>query len=1449
MTRRRRAFDTSDTNLPLEEVTWLADVAARIGSAETLAAVADACEDVLKRFAEFDFTGLYLVDLESGRLRMFGGHGLTDDERRAAEATAHERHPGLVLRTGQPIKVRDAVVEVDGSGATQGPRRAVIRSRLVLPVARDGDVFGAFGVSSTIPDAFDDYDRAMLSFVCTMAASAYHRIRTERAAAHERERHAAAERESARRTEQAAERALIDAEARRFTAALLQVSRAPTDDLVPFLRTVTEVVARTLDVARASVWRLVDDTLVLVDLFEQPAGTHARGLELRGADYPGYFEALRTAETIVADDAHAHPATSCFSTGYLTPLGIASMLDLPLRSFDGLRGVLCVESRAHRHWRDAEIRFCADVASFVVQALDLAMRRRLEQRHAAVLASIGEGVVACDGEQLITLMNPVAELLAGTLLGDARGRPLHEVFRFVSPVDGAPIQHDVASGGRTSTRAGHLMLARRDGSRVAVAVTIAPLVDGDVGRGVVLSLRDVSAELEARRALDERNRRLRSLGEAIPDLMFSVARDGRLALLKDLKSGDAARKDLLVDPGDVSDRSLSSLFPDELASRLLEAVNAAIETGSLQTVEYEAALPQGRQIFEARLARLGDDAATAIVRNITAEREHASVLAAERERLQALLASSAAIIRSSRLPDFDVEYVSESFSAVLGFPHERAAETGFWESSIHPDDRDRVLAGRSTLADSGHFVTEYRHRHGDGSWRWLRDDVRVICDEQRRPVRAVGASIDITSRRRDEVRLATILAVQQLVSRVTAAFLAERDAAVVEAVRECLAGLGRVTNARRSFAAGIADGQVTRCGEWQPDDTIDADGSLERARDDIAPLLDALARGEATASPSRSRSSGRPVMLAPMLVDGKLRGVLGVDSPDLDALTDTETLGLITLVADALASGQQRFEDEAALRRLTQQLRRRAEQQRALLELSGAFARASTRSELYAVVRNRLAGSFGVDYVAFVKQTDDARVRTRVFGSAATDPVFVSDDVAGTDPDSAFEFALRQAAPVTTQDHALEAFADWRALAAAGLRRVAVLPLLGISGVLGALVFGSRSEERWDVEDLSWAVQFSALFGGHLSTLRAGDALRRMNEELERRVDQRTAELRASEERFELLFQNAPQAMVIADRAGRIVQSNRGAQELFGYAEGDFVGLSVHALLPEALRARHEGHVRSFGNETSTRARAMTPGRTVTALRRDGTDFHAEIGLVPLIVHGETQTLAGVTDVSARIAAQEAVSRSLREKEVLLKEIHHRVKNNLQIISSLLMLQSDQMPSEGARRMLHESVYRVRSMALIHQLFYGGQSLDRVDLAAYARGLAVSLAGVLAPAARVDVVAADVTVNVDVAVPIGLILNELLTNAFKYGLPGAAGRGHDHAGLADVVVEVAVEGDRLALSVLDAGPGLPPDVDVGTAGTLGLQLVRSLTRQLRGQLDIRRAPRAGITLRCPLTAS
>jgi PAS domain S-box-containing protein len=233
--------------------------------------------------------------------------------------------------------------------------------------------------------------------------------------------------------------------------------------------------------------------------------------------------------------------------------------------------------------------------------------------------------------------------------------------------------------------------------------------------------------------------------------------------------------------------------------------------------------------------------------------------------------------------------------------------------------------------------------------------------------------------------------------------------------------------------------------------------------------------------------------------------------------------------------------------------------------------------------------------------------------------------------------------------------------------------------------------------------------------------------------------------------------------------------------------------------------------------------------------FLARTGAV-VWVHGEARfirdaagapvALQGVAfDISETKRAEEVVRRALREKELLLQEIHHRVKNNLQLTVSLLRLQAARTADPEARGALRASQGRVHSMALVHEMLYRSTDLARVDFAEYARDLVAHLChGYNADPARVTarVEMAPVTLAIDDAVPCGLIVAELVSNALKYAFPG------DRKGEIGVCMTETATGYRL--EVRDDGAGELAALERG--GTLGLGLVRTLVDQLEGTLDV-----------------
>jgi two-component sensor histidine kinase len=211
------------------------------------------------------------------------------------------------------------------------------------------------------------------------------------------------------------------------------------------------------------------------------------------------------------------------------------------------------------------------------------------------------------------------------------------------------------------------------------------------------------------------------------------------------------------------------------------------------------------------------------------------------------------------------------------------------------------------------------------------------------------------------------------------------------------------------------------------------------------------------------------------------------------------------------------------------------------------------------------------------------------------------------------------------------------------------------------------------------------------------------------------------------------------------------------------------------------------------------------------------------------------------LRSEHAVRASLHEKDVLLREVHHRVKNNLQLIASLLNLQARSFGDERSRTMMEESQNRIHSIALVHETLYQSGELARINLGDYLRTLVqylleswIGVSGRI----RLSVDAAKVVeLPIDVAIPCGLIVNELVTNALKHAFP------YERAGSIGISVTSETPG-RMTLGVVDDGVGLPEGVDVGRSGGLGLHLVATLIRQLRGNVAIGR--HAGTTVEITL---
>jgi PAS domain S-box-containing protein len=204
-------------------------------------------------------------------------------------------------------------------------------------------------------------------------------------------------------------------------------------------------------------------------------------------------------------------------------------------------------------------------------------------------------------------------------------------------------------------------------------------------------------------------------------------------------------------------------------------------------------------------------------------------------------------------------------------------------------------------------------------------------------------------------------------------------------------------------------------------------------------------------------------------------------------------------------------------------------------------------------------------------------------------------------------------------------------------------------------------------------------------------------------------------------------------------------------------------------------------------------------------------------------------DITELKNVENQLKSSLEEKEVLLREIHHRVKNNMQIISSLLNLQSRHLNDEKTVNVLKESRNRVRSMAMVHEELYRSHDLSKIDFADYIQRLLSGLFnsyGVDYDFIKSEINVEDVLLTIDIAVPCGLIINELISNSLKHAFV--------HGQKGKISLKFHPDGEKYILTVADDGIGIPENIDLENTKTLGLQLVNTLVKQLYGSIDIYR---------------
>lgn len=315
--------------------------------------------------------------------------------------------------------------------------------------------------------------------------------------------------------------------------------------------------------------------------------------------------------------------------------------------------------------------------------------------------------------------------------------------------------------------------------------------------------------------------------------------------------------------------------------------------------------------------------------------------------------------------------------------------------------------------------------------------------------------------------------------------------------------------------------------------------------------------------------------------------------------------------------------------------------------------------------------------------------------------------------------------------------------------------------------------------------------------------------------------LQESEERFRLAFENAATGMAMTDLKGSFLQVNYSLCKILGFTEKELIELDCQTIThPEDVLTSRENYRQLLAGEISNfeiyKRYIHKKGHIIWAFTS-----------VSLVFEQQSKYfIAQIQDVTEQRISQAKLAQSLQEKEVMLQEIHHRVKNNLQVICSLLNLQSRYIKEPKTLKAFKETQNRVKSMALVHEQLYQSNNLSEIILSDYIKHLTDNLLRAYSVTTKIKckLEIADFYLDLDTAVPCGLIINELITNAIKYAFDNQQG---------EILIQAANnDEDSLVLSIGDNGIGIDPNYDPEANKSLGLRLVKSLTEQLQGRYEI-----------------
>lgn len=998
--------------------------------------------------------------------------------------------------------------------------------------------------------------------------------------------------------------------------------------------------------------------------------------------------------------------------------------------------------------------------------------QEVTQLQQAILDGANSMIISTDADGFVQTFNKSAQRLLGYSLEEAIGKLTPQSFIEAQQLPHCLEMLSSLTQGVSSDR--EWSYRRKDGSSFPVDLSLTPLRDG---KGNTIGAVGIASDISDRKQIEAQRQQLASVVKNSSDFIGIASLDGEAIYLN-----PAGQKLVGLDGIEaVQNTNILDYFPPEdrptIQTQILSSIlqrghwEGEVHFRHLQTGQL---IPVLWNIFVLKDPQTGQPLNLATVtRDITERKRAQRVLQVTKNRLEYLLSSSPTMIYSRKITgSYSITFISENISAIAGYRAEEfLSNPNFWDDLIHPEDREQAIAGLIEIGDRGYLCREYRLRHISGIYLWIRDEMKLMRDENNLPVEIVGSWSDISERKLAEQALQQSQdRYSSLVANIPGAVdrkLCLLDCWTMELIGEEIQaisgypGADFILNHRRSYGSII-----------HPQDLPHVENLLAGVSTTDTAFEIEYRILHCDGNPRWICERGKVIFSEngdPLWVDGVLF--------DITARKQVEAkLARRDLYFNALVAAQRQL--------LTNPVDPDSYQK--ILNILGSLVQAS-RIYIFENHRNAQCQLFMSQKAEWCAENIAPQINNPRLQNLSYDEFFprwveslsqgkIIQGVVADFPESEREI-------LEPQD----------------IQAILILPLIIKGDFFGFIGFDNcQSRREWDALEID-------LLNSIAGAIAVAKERQLIQEALERQlaaVEAATDAIAIVNEHDEFIYVNSAHLKLFEYDSPHLLLGKTW-HELYNADECDRLNREVFSQLTTLGNWQGQATAKTFHNRT----------------------FAQEISFTRISGIG---TICVGRDISERKQASDQIKASLKEKEILLKEIHHRVKNNLQIIQSLLRLQSNYTKDAHTLQMFRDSQNRIRSMALIHDLLYRSPQLSRIDFSEYIQNLTRILLRTYDVGTRsitIEVNAKPIELGIDTALPCGLILNEIISNSLKYAFPEGQG--------GKIFVGFSVDEEaNFNLLVGDDGMGLPPNFDFRNTHSLGLQLICDCTKQLDGTIEL-----------------